>query len=149
MKTACTVWDGAKGPKGPDLSSFLLRDGRTAEYCAEIWKRFRKWGGIPTGITQNMNDLLQTEKVQTILSTSQFIYIMKQTENDKVLLKEKLGLNPVELDYVFNAECGSGLLAFGNKKIPFMDRYPTDTKSYRIMSTKFGEKKEVKEDGNG
>ena len=131
-----------------DEFHLLLRDGRTAEYCAEIWKRFRKWGGIPTGITQNMNDLLQTEKVQTILSTSQFIYIMKQTENDKVLLKEKLGLNPVELDYVFNAECGSGLLAFGNKKIPFMDRYPTDTKSYRIMSTKFGEKKEAK-DGNG
>ena len=139
MKTACTVWDGAKGPKGPDLSSLLLRDSRTAEYCSEIWKRFRKWGGIPTGITQNVNDLLQTEKVQTILSTSEFIYILKQKDNDKELLKEKIGLSPAELEYVLDAQRGSGILCFGNKKLSFADDYPKDTRSYEMMTTKFGE----------
>ena len=129
-----------------DEFHLLLRDSRTAEYCSEIWKRFRKWGGIPTGITQNVNDLLQTEKVQTILSTSEFIYILKQKDNDKELLKEKIGLSPAELEYVLDAQRGSGILCFGNKKLSFADDYPKDTRSYEMMTTKFGEGKKETDD---
>ena len=148
MKTACTVWDGAKGPKGPDLSSFLLREGQTAKYSAEIWKRFRKWGGIPTGITQNVADILSSSEVEAILSNSNFIYILMQQDNDRQILMEKLGLSETEMEYVIGARRGCGILRFGDAILPFEDDYPRDTESYRMMSTKLNEENEG-EDSEG
>ena len=138
MKAACTVWGGAKGPQGPDLSPFLLREGQTAKYSAEIWKRFRKWGGIPTGITQNVRDFLLSGEVENILSTSEFLYILKQSPSDRDLLMEKLKLSATEMEYVLNAGKGCGILRFGDneKKIVFEDDYPKDTKSYEMMNTR-------------
>lgn len=128
-----------------DEFHLLLREARTAEYCAEIWKRFRKWGGMPTGITQNIRDLRQTEKAQTILSTSDYIYILKQSANDAELLKERLGLNDTELECVLNAKRGSGIMRFGTMKLQFEDDYPRNTRSYALMNTKPAE--EEKDEG--
>ena len=76
MKVACTVWLGAKGVKASDLSRLLLKEEQTASYSVEIWKRFRKWGGIPTGITQNIKDLLASREIENIFENSDFIYML-------------------------------------------------------------------------
>lgn len=136
MKAACTVWGGAKGSKEPDLSPFLLRDKQTASYAVEMWKRFRKWGGIPTGLTQNVGDFLRSEEIEGILGNSDFIYLLNQNAKDQLILKEKLNLSDRQMQKVTNAEQGCGLIIFDNVVIPFTDRYPTDSKTYRIMSTK-------------
>ena len=121
-----------------DEFHLLLRESQTAKYSAEIWKRFRKWGGIPTGITQNVRDLLRSGEVESILSTSEFVYILKQSTNDRELLVDKLKLSATELDYALSAERGCGILRFGDndKKIVFKDDYPKDTKSYEMMNTR-------------
>ncbi len=136
MKTARTVWAGAKGAKASDLSALLLRDRQTARYSVEIWKRFRKWGGIPTGLTQNVGDFLRSEEIEAILGNSDFVYLLNQSAKDQVILADKLGLSERQLDYVTNSEAGSGLILFNDAVIPFVDRYPKDTETYRIMNTR-------------
>ena len=83
MKVACTVWLGAKGVKASDLSRLLLKEEQTATYSVEIWKRFRKWGGLPTGITQNVKDLLRSPEIANILENSDFIYMLNQASDDR------------------------------------------------------------------
>ena len=108
----------------------------TAIYSVEIWKRFRKWGGIPTGLTQNVGDFLRSEEIEGILGNSDFVYLLNQNAKDQAILADKLGLSDKQLSYVTNSEPGSGLILFDNVVIPFVDKYPTDTKTYRIMNTK-------------
>ena len=130
-----------------DEFHLLLREGQTAKYSAEIWKRFRKWGGIPTGITQNVRDFLLSGEVENILSTSEFLYILKQSPSDRDLLMEKLKLSATEMEYVLNAGKGCGILRFGDneKKIVFEDDYPKDTKSYEMMNTRLNTEAEDEE----
>ena len=139
VKAACTVWVGAKDMKVSDLSTLLLKEKQTAMYSVEIWKRFRKWGGIPTGLTQNITDFLHSYEVEGILGNSDFIYLLNQSSGDQKILAEKLELSKNQLEYVTSAEPGSGLIKFDNIVIPFIDRYPTDTKTYAIMNTKLEE----------
>jgi type IV secretory pathway VirB4 component len=119
-----------------DEFHLLLRDEQTAAYAVEMWKRFRKWGGIPTGLTQNVGDFLRSEEIEGILGNSDFIYLLNQNAKDQTILKDKLGLSDRQMQKVTNAEPGSGLIIFNDVVIPFTDRYPTDTKTYRIMSTR-------------
>lgn len=119
-----------------DEFHLLLRDKQTAAYCVEIWKRFRKWGGIPTGLTQNVGDFLRSEEIEGILGNSDFIYLLNQNAKDQMILSDKLGLSARQLAHVTNSEQGCGLILFDNVVIPFIDRYPTNTKTYRIMNTK-------------
>ena len=119
-----------------DEFHLLLRDGQTARYSVEIWKRFRKWGGIPTGLTQNVGDFLKSEEIEGILGNSDFVYLLNQNAKDQVILADKLGLSDKQLDFVTNSEAGSGLILFNDAVIPFIDRYPADTKTYRIMNTR-------------
>jgi type IV secretory pathway VirB4 component len=119
-----------------DEFHLLLRDKQTAAYAVEMWKRFRKWGGIPTGLTQNVGDFLRSEEIEGILGNSDFIYLLNQNAKDQTILKDKLGLSDRQMQKVTNAEPGSGLIIFNDVVIPFTDRYPTDTKTYRIMSTR-------------
>ena len=119
-----------------DEFHLLLKDKQTAIYSVEIWKRFRKWGGIPTGLTQNVTDFLKSHDVEGILGNSDFIYLLNQSAGDQKVLAEKLELSEKQLSYVTSAEQGSGLIIFDNIVIPFVDRYPTDTKTYAIMNTK-------------
>lgn len=119
-----------------DEFHLLLKDEQTATYSAEIWKRFRKWGGIPTGITQNVKDLLMSSKVENIFENSEFIYMLNQASGDREILGEKLHISPEQLKYVENAGPGEGLIRFGNVILPFTDNFPTDTEMYRLMTTK-------------
>lgn len=136
MKVACTVWLGAKGVKASDLSRLLLKEEQTAAYSVEIWKRFRKWGGIPTGLTQNVSDFLGSLAVENIVGNSDFIYMLNQHSGDQKILAEKLNISQHQLSFVNNSNAGEGLIFYGNVIIPFSDKYPTDTKTYAIMSTK-------------
>lgn len=136
MKVACTVWAGAKGVKASDLSAFLLKEEQTASYSVEIWKRFRKWGGIPTGITQNVKDLLSSREVENIFENSDFIYMLSQAAGDREILSKQLGISPQQLSYVTHSGAGEGLIFYGNVILPFVDRFPQDTELYRIMTTK-------------
>ena len=119
-----------------DEFHLLLRDKQTAQYSVEIWKRFRKWGGIPTGLTQNVGDFLRSEEIEGILGNSDFVYLLNQNAKDQLILADKLGLSSKQLQYVTNSESGCGLILFNDVVIPFADRYPTDTKTFKIMNTK-------------
>ncbi len=140
MKAARTVWGGAKGSQEPDLSPFLLREEQTASYTVEIWKRFRKWGGIPTGITQNVKDLLASKEVENIFENSDFIYMLNQAVGDRQILAKQLNISPHQLSYVTHSGAGEGLIFYGNVILPFVDRFPNDIELYKIMTTRLSER---------
>ena len=119
-----------------DEFHLLLKEKQTAVYSVEIWKRFRKWGGIPTGLTQNVGDFLKSEEIEGILGNSDFVYLLNQNAKDQHILADKLGLSEKQLMHVTNSEPGSGLILFDNVVIPFVDKYPADTKTFAIMNTK-------------
>jgi hypothetical protein len=119
-----------------DEMHLLLKEEQTAAYSAEIWKRFRKWGGIPTGITQNIKDLLASKEVENIFENSDYIYMLNQASGDRSILAEKLNISPHQLSYVTQSGEGEGLLFYGNVILPFVDHFPKDTAMYRLMSTK-------------
>ena len=128
-----------------DEFHLLLKEEQTAAYSVEIWKRFRKWGGIPTGITQNVKDLLSSREVTNIFENSDFIYMLNQAAGDRQILADQLNISPHQLSYVTHSGEGEGLLFYGNVILPFVDRFPTDLELYRIMTTKLTEVKEAKE----
>lgn len=119
-----------------DEFHLLLKEEQTAAYSVEIWKRFRKWGGIPTGITQNIKDLLASREIENIFENSDFIYMLNQASGDRQILAKQLNISPFQLSYVTNSNEGEGLLFYGNVILPFIDRFPKDTELYRIMTTK-------------
>ena len=119
-----------------DEMHLLLKEEQTAAYTVEIWKRFRKWGGIPTGITQNVKDLLSSREVENILENSDFVYMLNQAGGDRQILAKQLGISPHQLSYVTHSGEGEGLLFYGATILPFVDHFPKDTELYRIMTTK-------------
>lgn len=119
-----------------DEFHLLLEDQETARYSVEIWKRCRKWGGIPTAITQNVKDLLKSPEIENILENSDFIYMLNQASGDQKILAEKLGISAQQLSYVTGAPAGEGLLFYGNTILPFEDHFPQNTALYRLMNTK-------------
>ena len=122
-----------------DEFHLLLKEEQTASYSVEIWKRFRKWGGIPTGITQNVKDLLSSREVANIFENSDFIYMLNQAGGDREILAKQLNISPHQLSYVTHSGEGEGLLFYGSMILPFVDQFPRDTKLYKIMTTKPGE----------
>lgn len=119
-----------------DELHLLLKEEQTAAYTVEIWKRFRKWGGIPTGITQNVKDLLSSREIENIFENSDFVYMLNQAGGDRQILAKQLNISPHQLSFVTNSNEGEGLLFYGNTIIPFKDKFPKETKLYRIMTTK-------------
>ena len=119
-----------------DEMHLLLKEEQTAAYSVEIWKRFRKWGGIPTGITQNVKDLLSSREVENIFENSDYIYMLNQASGDRQILAKHLNISPHQLSYVTHSGEGEGLLFYGSIILPFVDRFPKDTELYRIMTTK-------------
>ena len=130
-----------------DEMHLLLREEQTAAYTVEIWKRFRKWGGIPTGITQNVKDLLASKEVENIFENSDFIYMLNQAVGDRSILAKQLNISPHQLSYVTHSGEGEGLLFYGNVILPFVDRFPSDTELYRIMTTRLSEVVEAQQEG--
>lgn len=119
-----------------DEFHLLLKEEQTAAYSVEIWKRFRKWGGIPTGLTQNIKDLLSSREIENILDNSDYITMLNQAAGDRQILAKHLTISPHQLSFVTNSNEGEGLLFFGNVIVPFVDKFPKDTQLYRIMTTK-------------
>lgn len=122
-----------------DEMHLLLKEEQTASYTVEIWKRFRKWGGIPTGLTQNVKDLLSSREVENIFENSDYIYMLNQAGGDRKILAQQLGISPHQLSYVTQSGEGEGLLFYGSVILPFVDHFPKDTELYRIMTTKLSE----------
>lgn len=125
-----------------DEMHLLLKEEQTAAYTVEIWKRFRKWGGIPTGITQNVKDLLSSREVENIFENSDYVYMLNQAQGDRQILAKQLNISNHQLSYVTHSSEGEGLLFYGSTILPFVDRFPKDTKLYGIMTTKLTEQAE-------
>ena len=119
-----------------DEFHLLLKEEQTAAYSVEIWKRFRKWGGVPTGITQNIKDLLASREIENIMENSDFILMLNQAAGDRQILAKQLNISPYQLSYVTNSGAGEGLLFYGNTIIPFKDHFDKSLKLYSIMSTR-------------
>lgn len=124
-----------------DEFHLLLRDEQTAKYVVEIWKRFRKWGGIPNGITQNVKDLLASAEIENILDNSDFIYMLNQASGDRMILQEKLNISDAQIKYVTNSGKGKGLIFFGDVILPFEDEFPEDTLMFKLLNTDPNKKK--------
>ena len=147
------VWDRVTANRSPgkttryymDEFHLLLKEEQTAAYSVEIWKRFRKWGGIPTGITQNVKDLLSSREVENIFENSDFVYMLNQAAGDRQILAQQLNISPHQLSYVTHSGEGEGLLFYGNVILPFVDHFPTDLALYKIMTTKLSDISETKE----
>lgn len=124
-----------------DEFHLLLKDELTAAYSMEIWKRFRKWGGIPTGITQNVKDFLASKEIENIFDNSDFVYMLNQGADDRDILAQKLDISQHQIKYVTNVGQGEGLIFFGDIVQPFVDRFPKDTLMYTLLTTKPAETK--------
>ena len=119
-----------------DEMHLLLKEEQTAAYTVEIWKRFRKWGGIPSGLTQNVKDFLTSKEVENIFENSDFVYMLNQAAGDRQILAKQLGISNHQLSYVTHSGSGEGLLFYGNVIIPFVDRFPKDTELYSLLTTR-------------
>ena len=119
-----------------DEFHLLLKEEQTAAYSVEIWKRFRKWGGIPTGITQNVKDLLSSREVENIFENSDFVYLLNQASGDRQILSKALNISPSQQNYITNSNAGEGLIFYGSTIVPFKDDFPKNTQLYRAITTK-------------
>lgn len=123
-----------------DEAHLLFADEYSLDYLQMLWKRARKYGGILTGITQNVDDLLKDYKSRNMLANSEFIVLLKQNPTDAAKLQDVLNINDSEIQFVNDVPAGHGLLILGGKtKIPFYDEFPKDTKLYSLMTTNFSE----------
>ena len=119
-----------------DEFHLLLKEEQTAAYSAEIWKRFRKWGGIPTGLTQNVKDLLSSREVENVFENSDMIIMLNQAAGDRQILSKALNISPSQQNYITNSNAGEGLIFYGSTIVPFKDDFLKDTQLYHIMTTK-------------
>ena len=122
-----------------DEFHLLLRDERTAAHAVEIWKRFRKYGGICTGITQDAKDFLVSSQVENIMENSDMVLMFNQGTGDRNLLQERFELSKEQLSYITGAKEGKGLIYYGGVILPFEDDYPKDSETYQLMTTKLSE----------
>ncbi len=122
----------------------LLAEEQTSNYSVEFWKRFRKWGGIPTGITQNVKDLLSSPKIETILENSEFVYLLNQASDDRRILQQKLDISDYQATHITNSSEGEGLLVCSGIILPFRDRFPKNNHLYPAMTTKPEEIKKLR-----
>ena len=132
-----------------DEFHLLLKEEQTAAYSVEIWKRFRKWGGIPTGITQNVKDLLSSREVENIFENSDMIIMLNQAAGDRQILAKQLNISPHQLSYVTHSGEGEGLLFYGNTIIPFKDKFDNSLMLYALMTSKPDEVEKRKKLGIG
>lgn len=117
----------------------LFANEYSANFLFELYKRARKWGGVPTGITQNVEDLLKSELARRMLSNSDFLMMLNQAPSDRNELADLLNISETQLSYVTNSDSGQGLLFVGNAIVPFKDEFPRNTQLYKMMTTKVDE----------
>ena len=119
----------------------LFTNETSATFLQQLYKRARKWGGVPTGITQNVEDLLRSETARTMLSNCEFIQMLNQAPLDRAELAHLLNISNTQLSYITNSASGEGLIYTGSSIVPFVDKFPTDTLMYKAMTTKVDEMK--------
>ncbi|MDL2300134.1 TraE family protein [Clostridiaceae bacterium OttesenSCG-928-D20] len=112
----------------------------SSNFFSSAWRRFRKRNAYPTGLTQNVEYLLDSVAARTMLSNSEFIVMNNQAASDRGKLAELLNISEEQLSHVTNAEAGCGLIRIGNAIVPFVNRFPKNTALYRLMSTKPGDR---------
>jgi len=111
----------------------------SSQFLFKLWKRVRKYGAYCTGITQNVEDLLQSHTARTMLSNSEFIVMLNQAATDREELAHLLNISDNQMGYITNVGAGEGLLKVGSSLVPFVNRFPKDTKLYSLMTTKISE----------
>ena len=117
----------------------LFQHEYSANFLFTLWKRVRKYGAFATGITQNVDDLLQSHTARTMLANSEFIIMLNQASTDRIELAKLLNISDLQMSYITNAEAGHGLIKVGSSLVPFANKFPKNTKLYRLMTTKPGE----------
>ena len=136
MKAACTVWVGAKDPQGSDLSTFVFENEYSGTFFSSAWRRFRKRNAYPTGITQNVEYLLDSVLASTLLSNSEFIVMHNQAASDRNKLAQLLSISGEQLSYITNARAGEGLIRIGQALVPFTSQFNDKTELYKLMTSK-------------
>ena len=121
----------------------LFQHEYSANFLFTLWKRVRKYGAFCTGITQNVDDLLQSHTARTMLANSEFIVMLNQASTDRMELARLLNISDLQLSYITNVDAGNGLIKVGSSLVPFTDQFPRNTKLYRLMTTKPGEQAEI------
>jgi type IV secretory pathway VirB4 component len=111
----------------------------SATFFNSAWRQFRKRNASPTAITQNVEYLLDSVQASTMLSNSEFIVMLNQAASDREKLARLLNISSEQMSYVTNADAGCGLIKYGSALVPFVNRFPKDTKLYQLMTTKPGE----------
>jgi type IV secretory pathway VirB4 component len=114
----------------------MFNNPHSAEFFDDIWRRFRKRGGLPCAITQNVEYLLASTQASTMLSNSEFVVVLKQGSRDRAALADLLGMSTEQQEYITNPDAGSGVIQYGGRIVPFENRYPNDGEMYRLMTTK-------------
>ena len=111
----------------------------SANFLFTLWKRVRKYGAFATGITQNVEDLLQSHTARTMLANSEFIIMLNQASTDRVELAKLLNISDLQMSYITNVGAGEGLIKVGSALVPFANRFPKNTELYKLMTTRPGE----------
>lgn len=117
----------------------LFQHEYSANFLFTLWKRVRKYGAYATGITQNVDDLLQSHTARTMLANSEFIIMLNQASTDRLELAKLLNISDLQMSYITNVEAGHGLIKVGSSLVPFANKFPKNTKLYKLMTTKPGE----------
>ena len=118
----------------------LFQHEYSANFLFTLWKRVRKYGAYITGITQNVEDLLQSHTARTMLANSELVVMLNQASTDREELCELMGISENQIEHIRNVEAGHGLVKIGGALVPFVNRLPNDTRLYSLMTTKPNEK---------
>ena len=113
----------------------------SANFLFTLWKRVRKYGAFCTGITQNIDDMLQSHTARTMLANSEFIVMLNQSATDRIELAKLLNISDLQMSYITNVDAGNGLIKVGSALVPFSDKFPKNTKLYKLMTTRPFEQK--------
>ena len=117
----------------------LFQHEYSANFLFSLWKRVRKYGAFCTGITQNVDDLLQSHTARAMLANSEFIIMLNQGSTDRMELAELLNISNNQLSYITDVDAGNGLIKVGSSLVPFTDQFPRHGELYQLMTTKLGE----------
>lgn len=122
-----------------DEAHLFFEDPTTAKFNTQVYKRFRKYGGVPTLMTQNVKNILAYKGVEDIFENTDFILILKQAPKDREIMARLLNLSLEQEKYISNPDKGSGLIKFGKDIVPFENKFPKNTKLYKLLQTSFRE----------
>lgn len=122
-----------------DEAHLFFEDTTTAKFNTQVYKRFRKYGGVPTLMTQNVKNILAYKGVEDIFENTDFILILKQAPKDREIMARLLNLSLEQEKYISNPDKGSGLIKFGKDIVPFENKFPKTTKLYKLLQTSFRE----------